>query len=184
MKAKYFVIALLFLSCLISTTWAKGGNGNRGGSTTTLTEEQEAALIYLREEEKLARDVYVALAGELEDGTRIFVNISASEQKHMDSVKQLIDIYGLVDPVVNDAIGEFSNEELAKLYIKLTDKGSLSLIDALEVGVIIEEMDIEDIEMMRDDLGFIQTDVIRVLTNLLAGSHNHLDAFNKSLASQ
>ena len=58
-------------------------------------------------------------------------------------------------------------------------KGGLSLIDALEVGVIIEVTDIEDIEnylKLTDN-----KDIIQVFTNLLNGSENHLAAFNSHL---
>ena len=58
----------------------------------------------------------------------------------------------------------------------------LQLEDALEVGVFIEELDIHDIkDLMLPDA--TQTDVQRVLANLLAGSYNHLDAFTKVLAT-
>ncbi|MEN8128134.1 MAG: DUF2202 domain-containing protein, partial [Planctomycetota bacterium] len=91
----------------------------------------------------------------------------------------------LVDPVVDDTPGVFANPVLAQLYVDLVAQGSgegAILKDALEVGVFIEELDIHDIkDLMLPDA--TQTDVQRVLANLLAGSYNHLDAFNKSLAA-
>ena len=182
MKAKRFIITMILLGCMVSPMYAKGGRGNGGGGGTTpvLTEKEASDLIFLREEEKLARDVYLARFDLYE--AQIFVNISVSEQRHMDSVKGLIDKYGLEDPVVDDTPGVFTNTVLTEIYAQLIEKGSLSLKDALEVGVIIEEMDIHDIEVeMLPDA--TQTDVKRVLANLLAGSYNHLDAFNKSLAA-
>jgi len=177
MKVKHLVVAMLVLSCLVSVAWAKGSKG--GGSTAVLTEGQAEDIIFLREEEKLARDVYLALGAQY--GTSIFVNISASEQRHMDSVEKLIDKYGLVDPVTDDTPGFFTNPDIVALYNELMEKGELSLLDALEVGVIIEEMDIADLEEMLDSPETTQADVIRVLTNLLSGSENHLDAFNSAL---
>jgi len=53
-------------------------------------------LTYIREEEKLARDVYLYLYDMW--GSSIFDNISVSEQAHMDAIKTLIDRYGLDDP--------------------------------------------------------------------------------------
>lgn len=182
MNVTRFIITMVLLSCMVSPMYAKGakGNGGGGGTTPVLTDKVASDLIFLREEEKLARDVYLAMS-DLYDAP-IFVNISGSEQRHMDSVKRLIGKYGLVDPIVDDTPGEFTNTVLADIYAQLIEKGSLSIKDALEVGVIIEVMDIHDIEVeMLPDA--TQTDIKRVLANLLAGSYSHLDAFNKSLAA-
>lgn len=176
MKAKHLVVVMIILSCLVSTVWAKGGN--EGGSTAVLTDAEAEHLIFLREEEKLARDIYLALA--VQYGTEIFVKISASEQNHMDSVKGLIDKYGLEDPVVDNTPGVFSNPDIAFIYTELMARGEQSLTQALEVGVDIENMDIHDIkDVMLPDV--TQSDVERGLQNLLAGSYNHLDAFTKYL---
>lgn len=178
MKETKLAIVLILMTCLVSPVWAYGGRGNGGSTTPVLTEREAEHLTFLREEEKLARDVYIALANQY--GSSIFVTISASEQKHMDSVKGLIDKYGLIDPVVVDTPGVFTNTVIAGIYSDLMGRGVLSLTDALEVGVDIELMDIRDIkdEMLPDVL---QADVVRVLQNLLAGSYNHLDAFTGAL---
>ena len=177
MKAKQLILTTVLLGCAISPAWAKGG---KGGQTPVLTEKEASDLVFLREEEKLARDVYLAMFDLYQ--AQIFANISVSEQRHTDSVKGLLDKYGLQDPVADDTPGAFSNPVLAEIYTRLIGKGSLSLKDAFEVGVIIEEMDIHDIEseMLSDAT---QLDVKQVMANLLAGSYNHLDAFNKQLAA-
>lgn len=181
MKASRVIIAMFILACIAGPLAAKGGNGNGGNNTTpVLTEKEASDLIFLREEEKIARDVYLAMFDLY--GEQIFANISVSEQRHMDSVKGLLDTYGLDDPIVDDSPGVFTNPVLAEIYTQLIEKGTVSLKDALEVGVIIEEMDIHDIEVeMLPDA--TRTDVKRVLANLLAGSYNHLDAFTKALAA-
>jgi hypothetical protein len=176
MKTKIFIITAV-LACLISPVFAKGPGG--GTATPVLTDKQAQDIIFIREEEKLARDVYLAMFDLY--GLQIFANISVSEQRHMDSVKNLIAKYNLTDPVVDDTPGVFTNTVLAGIYSQLIAKGSLSLKDALEVGVMIEEMDIHDIELMLLDA--TQNDVKNVLNNLLAGSYNHLDAFNAQMAA-
>lgn len=180
MKGKHFAIAMIILSCLAGTAWAKGGNGDGGGSAAVLSDSEAEHIIFLRQEEKLARDVYVALYSTY--GKKIFLNISASEQNHMDSVEGLIVKYNLEDPAGDDSSCVFSDTsfDFTALCNELITAGQGSLEDALKVGVFIEEMDIHDIEeVMLPDVA--QTDVRRVLTNLLAGSYNHLDAFEKSL---
>ncbi len=51
----------------------------------------------------------------------------------------------------------------------------MSYCDALQVGIDIEVLDIEDIEIALNDVE--ARDVTRVLNNLLNGSYNHLNAF-------
>jgi len=97
----------------------------------------------------------------------------------MDSVAKLISKYELEDTVVYNKPGIFTNEVIRKEYDHLLEKGELSLIDALEVGVEIEVMDIGDIERMLTETD--KSDIERVLSNLLDGSNNHLDAFNTQL---
>ena len=178
MKSKTLIITIILIACIASPLWAKGGKVNGGGSTPVISDKEAGDLVFLREEEKIARDVYLAMFALYE--AQIFANISVSEQRHMDAVKGLLDKYGISDPVVDDTPGVFTNAALAQIYSQLITKGSASFTDALEVGVMIEEMDIEDIEtVMLPDA--TKSDVKRVLTNLLAGSYNHLDAFTAEL---
>ena len=59
-----------------------------------LSDVEKDHLLLMREEEKLARDVYQALNAKWNH--RTFSNISKSEQQHMDSLKVLLDRYGIV----------------------------------------------------------------------------------------
>jgi len=131
----------------------------------------------MREEEKLARDVYLTLY-ELW-GAEIFANISESEQQHMDALKSLITRHELIDPVVNDAVGEFANPDFALLYDQLVTDGSESLEAALSRGVYIEELDIADLEQALKETSMLAVE--RVFQNLLDGSYNHLDAFQRAI---
>lgn len=133
----------------------------------------EQDLVFLREEEKLARDVYLRLDTEWQ--LRVFANIAKSEQTHMDAVKVRLDALGVPDPVKDDSVGVFANEELAHLYTELVDKGLTSKVAALEVGATIEDLDILDIEQMKH-----RTDdeaVLKTYNSLQCGSGNHLRAF-------
>ncbi len=158
---------------------ASAAGGRRsGGGQAALSDAEKAGLLDLREEEKLARDVYLTL-GEVWD-LPVFDNIAVSEQRHMDAVKTLLDKYGLADPAAGKGVGEFTEDSgFADVYLALVVKGSESVADALEVGVMIEVMDIEDITEMLQDVK--HTDIAKVYKNLLAGSENHLAAFTKLL---
>jgi hypothetical protein len=144
----------------------------------TLGTEATDDLVFMREEEKLARDVYLTLYDKWD--MRIFRNISASEQNHMDAIKVLLDRYGIVDPVAGNGIGVFKNQDLQTLFNDLTVQGGVSLIDAMNVGVIIEETDIGDLKTALAVQG-LPYDVKRVYGNLLNGSYSHLDVFNYQL---
>jgi hypothetical protein len=172
-------IALSVLALLAVTAFAQpqfaSAQAPEVVSTTVLTPEESAALIYMREEEKLARDVYTALYDQY--GLRIFSNISGAEAQHMSAVKVLLDRYGVADPAEGKAVGEFTNPELQALYDQLVAEGSKSLQDALQVGVTIEKTDIQDLEERLD--GTDQWDIQRVFGNLLRGSNNHLRAFSR-----
>jgi hypothetical protein len=146
-----------------------------------LSQGEIDGLIFMREEEKLARDVYIAMYDKW--GKRVFNNISESEQRHMDAIKTLLDRYELDDPVGIDSIGVFKNETLQDLYNTLIEQGRVALIEALKVGALIEEIDILDIQNQLDEHVDNQ-DVTFVYKNLLKGSRNHLRAFVRNLSSQ
>jgi hypothetical protein len=145
-----------------------------------LSAVEAEGLAYMREEEKLARDVYLALYDQW--GQPIFQNIAGSEQAHMDSILLLLEQAGLVDPAAGLAAGEFNNPLFQSLYDDLVARGSLSLVDALAVGAGIEELDIVDLEERLTQTG--NENIIQVYTNLLSGSENHLRAFVSNLERQ
>ena len=97
-----------------------------------LSDAEVEGLLYMREEEKLARDVYLTLYEKWE--MPIFQNISDSEATHMEAVKTLIDRYDLADPAEDKAVGVFVDETLQGLYDQLVAEGSQSLASALRVG--------------------------------------------------
>ncbi len=87
-----------------------------------LSDAEAASLLFMREEEKLARDVYQTLF--MQWSQPVFINISTSEQRHMDSLAVLLNRYALLDPVIDDSVGAFVNPELAALYTALTAEGA------------------------------------------------------------
>ena len=146
-----------------------------------LSESETEGMVFMREEEKLARDVYITLYNKW--GQRVFNNISYSEQRHMDAIKLLLDKYELTDPVSSDTVGVFTNEVLKGLYTTLTVQGDSSLISALKVGALIEEIDILDLQRELSE-NVDNEDIKYVYERLLNGSYNHLRAFVRNLSRQ
>ncbi|MFZ5832690.1 MAG: DUF2202 domain-containing protein [Planctomycetota bacterium] len=150
--------------------------GISAGATAELLGQAEAKhLLRMREEEKLARDVYLALGSQWP--VPVFSNIARSETRHMAAVKGLLDRYGLEDPVADDTPGAFTDAELARLYKELLQKGRASAADAFRVGVTIEEMDIADLK--EGIAATTHADIRTVYQNLLRASENHLRAFRR-----
>lgn len=190
-------LTALLAILMLNTAWAGNGNGQNQGSngqhttnsttstcpTVTTTEplnaETVASLQFMREEEKLAHDVYQILANQWQ--IRVFENIVGSEQTHMDQLKCLLDSFQVADSALSVA-GQFNNSELQNLYQQLVTRGQTSLNEALRVGALIEEVDIRDLNQA---LATIQVPEIRlVYQSLLEGSKNHLRAFTSNLSQQ
>ena len=140
----------------------------------SISVEEEHGIIFMREEEKLARDVYTTLYDIW--GMAIFNNIAKSEQSHMDAMKVLIDKYALADPNIDDSVGVYSDYHFVETYEELVALGSESLEGALRVGIIIEELDIKDINEMASEVEG-NDDIVSTYEELLKGSRNHLRAF-------
>lgn len=147
----------------------------------TLTEAEKANLAFLREEEKMARDVYTNLLAAYPSMT-FFSNISGSEQKHMDAVLNLLNTYNLPDPVGSNAEGVFTNADIQQLYNTLVAKGNTSEMDAIITGLTIEDMDIYDLQTGLADI--TQEDIRTVYNNLINASKNHMREFYTQLNSR
>lgn len=149
-------------------------NGSGGGpNPSQLDPAEEETLVYMREEEKLARDVYTTLDQTWSEA--VFENISESEQRHMDTLLGKLQFFGIEDPVTNDATGVFTDPVIDEMYDDLVSRGMTSLLEAYHVGAYIEEMDIRDL-----GLAIAETDespLIKAYGNLQSASRNHLRAF-------
>ncbi|NOZ94104.1 MAG: DUF2202 domain-containing protein [Acidobacteria bacterium] len=196
---KKSIIALLTAAVLLAaTTPLLAGNGYGGGAlfangcgqivadhvaslpVEELSEAERASLVKMRQEEKLARDVYLSL--QLQWGERIFANIARAEQRHMDMVTLLLDRYGIEDPAADDTIGVFTDGAFNELYTQLVEAGNVSIEEALQVGATIEDLDIFDLdEALKNDID--NADIAMIYQNLAKGSRNHMRAFASRLAA-
>ena len=182
-------LALLIASAMASTSLA-GCGGAAPPAAADVAAPASAALqvedvvaddlTYLREEEKLARDVYLTLGARW--GLGIFANISESEQRHMDAVLKLLVSAGLPDPAAGNGVGVFSNPGIAALYEALVAKGLESPVEALVVGATIEDLDLND--LANDALDTQDERILSVYDELQKGSRNHLRSFYGALLDQ
>lgn len=142
-----------------------------------ISADERAGLLFMREEEKLARDVYQTLYEKWQ--MPIFSNIAQSEQTHTEAVQTLLTKYRIPDPVVDDTIGVFVDPTLDKLYTELSRKGLESREAALAVGATIEDLDLRDLE--RALAANNNEDIALVYENLARASRNHLRAFVRQI---
>ena len=189
----FFILlsTLLFTvtSCSKEDTPAKNSNSNSNINIANLQAQitslpieplslaESGSLSFMREEEKLARDVYITLYNKW--GVNIFSNISNSEQTHMDAILMLLNKYSLTDPVGSNAVGVFSNTALQNLYNLLVVQGNTSVLEAYKVGATIEDLDIFD---LTNALINIDNQDIRLVYDMLTkGSRNHMRSFYKNI---
>jgi len=198
-------LALLFLSTMSIAVNAMAENGKEDSPdsaalsdadvVSALDADEASHLIFMREEEKLARDVYLRFA-EMYPAQDVFSTIATkSEQTHTDTMRDKLDQFKLPDPNPDtnnlpESLGVFTGEEwgwyFADKYRALTEMGAESELAALYAGALIEELDMHDIadcpQVMvdagyRDPCGLRYTDegtLINAYRSLIDGSENHL----------
>lgn len=146
---------------------------------TDLSQEEIDGLVFMREEEKLARDVYLTLYDTW--GITVFNNIAGSEMTHMDAILTLLDRYRIADPASLER-GVFTNADLQSLYNELVETGKGSKLAALNVGAKIEDLDIRDLNLNMSATN--NPDILAVYESLQRGSRNHLRAFNRQIQNE
>ncbi len=179
-KIKYYmpVVFVMIATMFLNSSCDNEDETDNGEVIENLTKEEESDLLALREEEKLARDVYLYAFEKY--GLNVSKNISNSEESHMGKVLVLLTKYGLPDPASPDR-GEFNNEELQEIYNGLTAKVDSSELDALIVGAIIEDLDIRDIELFKTRT--VKEDILDMYDELVCGSRNHMRAYYPQVIS-
>jgi hypothetical protein len=148
-----------------------------GLPTETLDSAEKERILFIREEEKLAYDVYQTMFDKY--GVRVFQNIPNSELSHMEAMLSIIKKYQLIDPMETNPRGVFVNTTLQALYNLLITQGNASLLAAYQVGAKIEELDIHDLNI---SIALTNNQDVRLVYDFLnKGSRNHLRSFFKNL---
>ena len=188
MKTSLFLLSMLVFGVFSLTTSCNKSDILVSPTVTTqiadlpsepLNADELKSLLLMREEEKLARDVYTTLFAKW--GINVFINISSSEQQHTDAVLTLLNKYGLTDPVGNNAVGKFTNPDLQALYTQLVTQGKVSVLEAYKVGAKIEDLDIYDLKqaLLKSD----NLDIKYAYDLLSLGSRNHMRSFYGQILS-
>ncbi len=184
-KAGQGLVSLFLLASLMGCASGGMGGGNAvnvGGETVNgaATTEERADLTFIREEEKLAHDTYVALGAHWDQ--QVFMSIPQSESSHMAANGTLLDAYGIPDPITSDVANQYADPTIRALASQLLAQGLVSRDAALQVGALIEEYDIVDIESRRAHS--TKPDIVATYDRLTMGSRNHLRAFHSQLISR
>lgn len=151
---------------------------------SSLSVAEVEGLLFMREEEELARDLYLDIYAAKDDRLTVFKNISDNaETQHAEAIRLLLVKYGIDDPSTG-VHNTYTDVELQHLYDLLLNiaVGSDDLA-ALMVGALVEETDIQDINTHKANVSVEHDDIISTYANLLCGSRNHLRSFVKQIES-
>ena len=168
-----------------------------GGSTNEplqepveLSEELKDSITYMFNEERLAKDVYLAI-NEVQPVFQLYKIATDSETQHIDAVDDLAIKYDLnvtsydptLEPYDSDRTpGRYNVAHVQELYDLLYAKGIQSERDALEVGCMVEVVDVNDLnEYIEQAKDSNVLDIENTFTSLRDGSYNHYWAFDKGL---
>lgn len=138
-----------------------------------------STLAFNREEERMAQDLYAALAAQY-DQARPMSMITRSETQHFDSIGTLLSTHDVADPSAGRPAGSYAFPELQALYDGWLAEGSTSLDAAYQVGVELEQRDISDLQQAIAQTN--EPDVLAVYQRLLSASEHHLSAYERAAA--
>ena len=158
---------------------------------STLTQALKDSITYMYSEEGLAYDVYMNIY-KIQAVQQLQKIAENAEAKHIDAVNELAIKYDLSMTQYPDtdvpysiegiSSGVYPVEHVQYLYDLLYNKGIQSQKDALEVGCMVEVVDIDDLDkyiVLAEEAN--ASDVLTVFNFLRDGSYSHYWAFNEGL---
>ena len=173
-----FALMAMLATAGQAQAWQTRGQTGGGVAVVAITAQEQDDVSYMREEEKLAHDIYLDYKAMW--GGVVFDNIATSEARHFDAIGRLLTRYGVPDPA-QPYPGNFLNGDLQAMYADLIDRGSASLSDALTAGGWVEEVDIGDLANAM--AATTKPDLLKTYANLQCGSRNHLRTFALNLTA-
>jgi hypothetical protein len=168
MKWLIYILLTLGLLMILGTTNAQ-----------EINQDEIRDLRYTREEQKMSLDLYQEFYMLYEH--HVFDQIATSEERNMEKVRKLLDVYGLVDPItgIRELRGEFHNATIQQHYDHFYALGIQSRTDALKVSAQVEELDISilQLHLNRTDNPLLRS----TYEQLLRESEDHLLTFVRHL---
>ena len=179
MKQKFIVSALLATAVLSGCMANNNGYNTTPPSTLNNSNQIKNSLAYMYEEERLAKEVYLAIY-EKQPVQQLSKIASRAEVRHIDAVKKLANRYNVATPY--QQAGSYKTPSIQRLYNELYAKGIRSKKDALEVGCMVEVVDINDLNNYINEAQQANAqDVLQTYDFLQKGSYNHYWAFDRGL---
>jgi len=160
------VILILLMSGPASP--ATASRVEAGNSDLDVYEAWQVTWMY--DQEKLARDLankFLSRWGDPE-----FLTTAAAEQRHMDELLAVMNLYGLDPLIQTDTDGEFGDERHSDAFSSLMSRGWQSQRDAYIAAAYLEEWDIQEFTASIADSG--ETRLTEVYSWLLAGAREQL----------
>ncbi len=141
-------------------------------SLAQITPAEAGYLQFLREEEKVAHNVYEVLYAIWNEPS--FLEIMSEEAEHMEVLKHLLKQKDIPDPLegIETDNGIFTRPALKKMFEDLTAQGARSVTEAYKVAAIFEETDIRDLTNRFNATQ--DPDVREVYDELIHASEHHL----------
>jgi len=156
-----------------------------------LSQDLKESIAHMYNEEGLAYDVYMNIY-KIQAVNQLQSIATNSELKHIEEVNKLAikydlnitDYPDLPAPYSVDGIGDgnYSVEAINVLYDTLYTKGIQSKQDALEVGCMVEVVDIDDLDKyiaLAEESN--ASDILDVFNILISGSYKHYWTFHDAL---
>lgn len=140
--------------------------------TSPLSAAEKATLLRMADEERMARDLYTAIAEKYPDATQ-FSRVTASEQQHYDRLLALLGRYDL--PAPSAVAGTYDDTEVQRLYDGWLAQAQQSRDEAYRAAIALEQTDIRDLQAAIDESD--NADLDQVYGRLLAASQQHEQAF-------
>ncbi|NTV17903.1 MAG: DUF2202 domain-containing protein [Bacteroidales bacterium] len=153
-----------------ATTFALAGVTPAFDSTADLTADEIEFIYAVREDEKVARDLYFSFFGTF--GLKPFENIGKAEDNHIKATEKLFDYYEIDYPALSEN-GKFENAIRQKLFDSLLLKGTPEL-EAFKVMAMLEESNIVEYGEVLKTIA--NPNIKIVIENLARASANHFKA--------
>lgn len=144
-------------------------------NTAELTAEEIEFLFAVREDEKVARDLYAHFYSKYQ--LKPFEMIGKAESNHISAVEKLLTFYSISFPALSEA-GIFANAERQLNYTTLAASGNTSL-EAFTTAAKLEETGIYDYMTVLQDI--TNPNIKLVIEHLMKASSNHLKAFLRNI---